>query len=147
MGKKTKAGTGRRLAKVGVFLAALLLASEAPVLAQGPQVGSNLSSDFVDRESPIEVTFDRAVLGANDRIVVFVGQTDITDLFEHTSAGLRYAPLGLPLSPGSTEFPRRTRCSPTGRHRSSVGHTQRPRSTTDSRSARPVMTPRRLRRC
>ncbi len=104
MGTRTEGGTHARLLGALPLLAGLLFASGAPALAQTPVVGSNLTADFVSRESPIELTFERTALGQSDRIVVFAGHTDITDLFAHTSEGLRYAPVGLPLAPGPAEL-------------------------------------------
>lgn len=94
---------GRHTATLLLWVAPLLT-SAGPVRAQDSLVGSNLTEDFVARESPIELTFDRSALGENDRISVFAGQTDITDLFDHTADGLRYAPVGLPLAPGRTDL-------------------------------------------
>ena len=93
----------RRL-QAPLILLVLMWQTVHPVSGQRPLVGSNLGDEFVDRDAAIEVTFDRAALGDGQRLAVFAGGVDLTDLFDHSPAGLRYAPAGLPLEPGPTEL-------------------------------------------
>lgn len=103
IGRKTRRArpSARRAIRLWMLLGSTLVAVAGPAGAQG--VRSNLTDDFVDRGSTIELTFERAA-EPSARWTVLIGEVDVTDLFEPVPTGLRYAPEGLPLPAGRTEL-------------------------------------------
>jgi len=73
--------------------------------AQQLTVTSSLSqADYIDDTTPIELVWGRALDPAAERVAVFIGDADVTDLFEPTTDGLRYSPDLIPLPRDSTDL-------------------------------------------
>lgn len=71
-----------------------------------PAVASDLPAEgWIDRDTPVELTLDRP-LGRGERVAVFAGTTDVTDLFRPSAGGeaLRYAPRAVGLPAGESEL-------------------------------------------
>jgi hypothetical protein len=96
--------TNHRLCAALVAAAVSIVWQVAPVAGQTMRAGSSLSADrVVDRDGVIELTFSRDPARAG-AVAVFVGDTDVTDLFERTAAGMRGSASALLLSAGETEL-------------------------------------------
>ena len=81
-----------------------LLALPARVAAQDLAVTSNLpAEEFVDRDHPVELRFSRSLDPAVERVAVFFGSTDVTDLFRREPDVLRYD-AAAPLPSGEHEL-------------------------------------------
>jgi hypothetical protein len=88
------------------FLAfAVALIAPARAASQELSVTSNLLTEgFVQRDHPVELTLSRQLDPAVERLAVFFGPTDVTDLFRREAQSLRYDPAYAPLPSGQGEL-------------------------------------------
>lgn len=88
--------------RVGLVVAAL--ASAATSRAQDLSLTVDLPVEgFVEQDQPIEIVANRP-LAEGERLAVFFGRTDATDLFRVEPSGLRYDASGMPLPSGTSEL-------------------------------------------
>lgn len=85
-----------------VLLVSILLPSIAPTASAAPDHGAIEAryDDWVRADEPIAL----AVGAGGSRLAVFIGVTDVTDLFRRTADGLVYRPELVPLPPGESEI-------------------------------------------
>ncbi|MFN2384327.1 MAG: hypothetical protein ABR559_08715 [Gemmatimonadota bacterium] len=84
-------------------LALVLLPCRA--LAQDLTVTTNLPQEgFVERQHVIELTLSRPLDPAVERLAVFIGPTDVTDLFRSETGSLQYDASAAPLPSGEGEL-------------------------------------------
>lgn len=82
-----------------------LLALPERIAAQDLTVTSNLpAEEFVERDHPVELGFSRSLDPAVERVAVFFGSTDVTDLFRREPDALRYDAAAAPLPSGEHEL-------------------------------------------
>jgi len=101
----------RLAAVVGGLLAAAAFGLPVPAIAQDGgsppfslMVDTNLPAEgFITRDTAIEIRFGRALDGS-ERVAVFLGTIDVTDLFRGNSNGVHYDPSLMPLPSGETEI-------------------------------------------
>jgi hypothetical protein len=97
----SSAATPRRLTVVLLGLLALPL----PLIAQDLTVTPNLPAEgFVQRDHAIELALSREIDPAIERLAVFFGPTDVTDLFRRDVQALRYDPAYASLPSGEDEL-------------------------------------------
>ncbi len=93
-------------------LAGLLAFPHAAAMAPTPAVAAaqelTVTASFAGKESvapdeQIELLLNRPLQPSEGRLAVFVGQTDLTNLFTVTERGLNYGPNALPLPAGEAE--------------------------------------------
>ena len=84
---------------------ALVLSAASRGSAQDLSVTSNLPADgFVERDHAVELTLSRPLDPAVERVAIFFGSTDVTDLFRRERDALRYDPAGARLPSGEREL-------------------------------------------
>ncbi len=105
-----RAAVPRTGAALVVALVALVThgAAVAPVPAAAQEAGplrveTNLPDGWIGARDPLTVAFDRPLRPA-ERVAVFFGHTDATDLFRAGARGLTYDPAAPPLPRGETEL-------------------------------------------
>lgn len=88
------------------MISALLLLCPQVVGGQELTVESNLPSgeEYLARDAAIVLRFSRPLETPAERVAVFLGNTDATDLFESTPSGMRYTPRLIPLPSGASEL-------------------------------------------
>lgn len=72
-------------------------ASEAPIRTNLPTEG------YVGRGQPLEIQLAEP-LASNERLAVFVGEVDLSNVFRRIPGGLRYVPSAAPLPGGESEL-------------------------------------------
>ncbi len=83
----------------------MLLLVPRVVGAQELMVESNLvEEEYLARDAAITLRFSRPLDPSSERVAVFLGDTDVTDLFESTASGMRYVPRLIPLPSGESEL-------------------------------------------
>jgi hypothetical protein len=82
-----------------------LLALPSGLAGQDLTVTSNLpSEEFAERDHPVELRFNRTLDPAVERVAVFFGATDVTDLFRREQDALRYDTTTAALPSGEREL-------------------------------------------
>lgn len=108
-GRRRWTGVSRRapLLLAVLVAAARALPAQEPAGAAGTAalvVEASLPDDgYVSRDEVIELRFNRP-LTAGERVVVFVDEADLTDLFRNVPGGMRYAPQIVLLPAGESEL-------------------------------------------